>query len=55
MEVRTVRLEAQTPVAGPRRCEREEATARVWAPVSQETTTVYVYCLIIIEGVHVFI
>jgi hypothetical protein len=55
MEVRAVRLEAQTPAAGRRRCEREEAAARAWGSrLLRETTTVYVYCLIIIEGVHVF-
>jgi hypothetical protein len=35
--------------------EREEAAARVWGSrLLRETTTVYFYCLIIIEGVQVF-
>jgi hypothetical protein len=60
MEVMAVRLEAQTPAAGRRRREREEAAARqgaarAWGSrLLRETTTVYVYCLIIIKGVHVF-
>jgi hypothetical protein len=56
MEVRAERLEAQMPAARRRRCEREEATARVWGSrLLRETTTEYVYCLIIIKGVHAFI
>jgi hypothetical protein len=61
MEVRAVRLEAQSLAAGRHRCERErkrrlgQGTARVWGSrLLRETTTVYVYCLIIIEGVQVF-
>jgi hypothetical protein len=51
MEVRAARLEA----ARGRRRWLGQGAARVWGSrLLREMTTVYVYCLIIIEGVHVF-